>query len=234
MLRQLSGVILALGVVAAAATIGTSSSAVAQEAPKNISHSPREKIYELKDGTRIHIWIRNDGFYGMAIRDKNGHTQHFVINPRTGVVLPGTYPTGKVPVFSSRIPAVKDPNVLAVVKPAVEAMKPPVAVKPTSAAPPLHPAVTAVRPSAPAVSTTVNTTVGTPSVASRPATDAPSRPATTAVRPATSTVSTSISTTVGPVSITNGRTMASVPALRVSTVPTPAIRVPTVMPAIRR
>lgn len=255
MLRQITGVMLALGVVLASVSVGTSAFA---DTPKDQSSSPREKIYDLKDGRHVHIITMSGGRYLMSITHTNGKREVFIINPRTGQVTPGAH--GNVYWGAARM-LVKNAAVLAMVKPFIEEMRKPalavstnsgttsVANKPTTA-PALIPAVTAERPPKPAVSTTVSTTVGGPLVTTKPVTAPALVPAVTAVRPPKPAVSTTISTTVGAVSIKTGPTTASavrtptpvvrtmvnttVGAPRISMAPAIAVRVPTVTPVIRR
>jgi hypothetical protein len=92
MKRIIASTTIILGLVAA--SIG--SPAVAQRFGRNVSNSPRETIQYLPGGTRIHSFIREDGKYGLVIRNENkGTVDHYVIDPRTGITLPGTMPSQK-------------------------------------------------------------------------------------------------------------------------------------------
>ena len=72
----------------------------AVQAPKNISTSPRETFRRYNDGSTAHAFIRNDGKIGVTLHsnpndEKNDKIEHFVVDPRTGFVVPGTQASGK-------------------------------------------------------------------------------------------------------------------------------------------
>ena len=126
MLRQISSVMLALGVILASVSVGTSAFAddkkadkpkaekPKDEAPKNQSSSPREKIYDLKDGTHVHIITLSDGRFLVSITYRNGRHYAYAINPRTGQTVPvrgNVYSDARMPL--------KGAAVLALVKPLI-------------------------------------------------------------------------------------------------------------------
>jgi hypothetical protein len=72
----------------------------AVQLPKNLSHSPREAMYRYSDGSTAHGFIRNDGKIGVTLHSDPDHPrsdkiEHFVVDPRTGVVMPGAQGSGK-------------------------------------------------------------------------------------------------------------------------------------------
>jgi hypothetical protein len=80
---------LVLGFMGAAA-LSAAASAAPPVRSKNVSQSPRETIYNLPGNVQYHGFIRNDGNYGLVIHNYNqGTTQHFIVDSRTGALLPG-------------------------------------------------------------------------------------------------------------------------------------------------
>jgi hypothetical protein len=78
------------------ALISSTAFADAPAAGKNISNSPRETIVNYPGNIQYHAFIRNDGSYGVVKHDYNkGVVEHYVIDPRTGLVRPGPVPSGK-------------------------------------------------------------------------------------------------------------------------------------------
>jgi hypothetical protein len=76
---------IAIGTMIVMATASAALSQASAQVVKNISFSKRETIAHLPGGVRIHIFIRNDGRYGLVI-DRKGAVEHYAIDPRTGTV----------------------------------------------------------------------------------------------------------------------------------------------------